>query len=149
MPTIKEGYKNIMGAIPIDMHEKISHYNRISAKSLNVSKAIEQCLAKEVKKIEHEAVEFIQENHGIKQNNDTAYNATVADIQSGAAAPEVYSRAMKRFDQKAFRELDSAAYLPLLPVNRMHLNEEKQKVCFFVDKLSVFAVASVAEGLRD
>jgi hypothetical protein len=149
MPTIKEGYKNIMGAIPIDMHEKISHYNRISAKSLNVSKAIEQCLAKEVKKVEHEAVEYIRENHGIKHNNDSAYDATVADIKSGAAAPEVYFRALKRFDQKVFRVLDSAAYLPLIPVNRMHLNEEKQKVCFFVDKLPVFAVASVAEGLRE
>lgn len=136
MPSARKGYKRITGEIPEAMHNKITWYNKISAKPLNVSKAIEICIAQEVQKIEHEAVEFVKENKGISQQSTENYNKVVEGIKAGLQASEVYKIAISDIPYHAgMMDFGSTAYLPLLPVNRMHFDEDKQKICFFVDKI--------------
>lgn len=56
MVNPREGFKRIMGEIPEEMHEKITLYNKISDRPLNVSKAIELCMEHAIKEIEAELV---------------------------------------------------------------------------------------------
>jgi|GEM_PF-2824182 len=57
MANARPGYKRIMGEIPEEMHEKITRYNKISERPLNVSRAIELCMQQAVKKIDNELLE--------------------------------------------------------------------------------------------
>lgn len=141
MPSAREGYKRITGEISEAMHNKITWYNKISAKPLNVSKAIEICIAQEVQKIEQEAVEFVRENKGIMRGSTEDYNKAVEGIKIGLPASEVYKIAISNIHYgSGLMDFGSTAYLPLLPVNRMHFDEDKQKICFFVDKVFCLAL---------
>lgn len=142
MANARKGFKRIMGEIPEEVHEKITWYNKISARTLNVSKAIEICLSREVEKIEQEAIDFVKENKGISRGSNVDYNNAVEGIKTGLPAYDVYKIAISNmFVRPRELSLRSRAYLPLLPVNRMHYDEEKQKICFFVDKLFCFSLS--------
>jgi hypothetical protein len=149
MPNQRQGYKRVIGEIPEEMHEIISHYNKVCPKNLNVSKAIEICLSKEIKKIQQEALDFVRDNGGMNRYNDRTYNSVVTDIQAGFEAPEIYRKVMKNFDYKSFKDIESAAYLPLIPVNRMVFKDEQQKVIFLVDSQPVFVITTVEAGLKE
>lgn len=145
MTKLKIGYKQAMGEIPIEIHEKIAWYNKISDKSLNVSRTIERYLTAEVKKIEAEAVEVIKKRDTtIVACGDERYNAVVSDIKAGMLAPEVYRRMIKGIPKYEFKDFSTSAYLPLLPVNKLDFNEEKQTVTFYVDDLAIYVLAPMA-----
>jgi hypothetical protein len=54
-----------MGEIPAGMHEKITLYNKISDRPLNVSKAIELCMEHAIKKIEDELITYAKESNDV------------------------------------------------------------------------------------
>ena len=142
MANTREGFKRIMGEISTETHEKILWYNKISPFSLNISKAIEICLTKEVKKIELEAIDFVKENRGIARGSTEDYNNAVEGIKAGLPVYDIYKLSLKtKHINPSQNYLRSEVYLPLLPINKMQFNEEKQKVCFFVDKLFCYSVS--------
>lgn len=142
MANARSGYKRIMGEIPEEMHEKIVWYNKISAFPLNVSKAIEICLTNKMEEIEQEAIDYIKNNGGISRRCNQNYNNTVDAIKAGLPVYDVYKIALEK-DHITHKERDlrSLVYLPLLPINRMELNEEKQTVLFGVDNIVCLALS--------
>jgi len=141
MTKQKQGYKRIMGEIPNDVYNKITWYNKIGSFSLNVSRAIEICLTERVKEIEEEAIDYVKKNGGIVRGSDKDYNNVVEGIKTGLSAYEVYEIAISDMHTHPNQHiLRSQVYLPLLPVNQMKFNEDKQKICFFVDKLPCFSI---------
>lgn len=141
MTKQKQGYKRIMGEIPNDVYNKITWYNKIGSFSLNVSRAIEICLTERVKEIEEEAIDYVKKNGGIVRGSDKDYNNAVEGIKTGLSAYEVYEIAISDMHTHPNQHiLRSQVYLPLLPVNQMKFNEDKQKICFFVDKLPCFSI---------
>ena len=65
MANPRNGFKRIMGEIPEEMHEKITLYNKISDRPLNVSKAIELCMEYAIKKIEGELITYAKESENV------------------------------------------------------------------------------------
>jgi hypothetical protein len=84
MANTRPGYKRIMGEIPEEMHEKITLYNKISDRPLNVSKAIELCMQQAVKKIDTEILNELKENDGGSGiSSDIIYAAIKKDLDEG------------------------------------------------------------------
>lgn len=84
MANARPGYKRIMGEIPEEMHEKITLYNKISDRPLNVSRAIELCMQQAVKKIDDELEQYAHEHeYECGMTSDEIYEAIKKDIDGG------------------------------------------------------------------
>jgi hypothetical protein len=73
-----------MGEIPKEMHEKITLYNKISDRPLNVSRAIEICMSQAVKKIEEDMVNDARENKDdFNIVNNAWYTVLKKEVEDG------------------------------------------------------------------
>ena len=91
MANPREGFKRIMGEIPEEMHEKITLYNKISDRPLNVSKAIELCMEQAIKKIEDELINYAKESTDIYViESDKYYTRLCKDIKDRILSPRVH-----------------------------------------------------------
>lgn len=143
MPKTKAGYKKIMGEIPIETYEAIKAYNSISSKPLNVSRAIEQCLTEEVKKIQAETLDRVAKLGKIglgAHYSDEEYELVVVDIETGMSAPEIYKMCVNSHYDNSDSD---TGWLKVLTANRMEHDREKQKITFYVDDVRIFAVGSM------
>lgn len=139
MPNAREGFKRITGEIPIEMYEKITHYNRVSSRIVNVSKTIERCLAQEVKKIDTEIIE--EAKTGCQEIvNDDYYNQILADVKAGKKPAEIHKHFIETLRNDGFKMLHSGAFLPLYPIDRVEHSELTKSFRFMAKDVTCFVV---------
>jgi hypothetical protein len=93
MANPREGYKRIMGEIPEEMHEKITLYNKISDRPLNVSKTIELCVEHAIKKIEAELITDAKESNEVYViSSDRYYKILLKDTKGSLLSPRLIHR---------------------------------------------------------
>jgi len=144
MPKTKAGYKKIMGEIPIEAYEVIKAYNSVSSKPLNVSRAIEQCLTAEVKKIQAEAAQHVK-NEGLicgGINAEDFYDKILKDIDNGVTIPELYKKCYAQA-YEIFGKVDTVDYednvwTKLVHCTQMTVDRESGKINFLIDDLVFF-----------
>jgi len=131
MANTRKGYKRIMGEIPVEMHEKITQYNKISERPLNVSKAIEICMEQAVKKIDEELIVYAinnKESMGIRSNE--YYKVLRKDIDDGLLGPKAIHKHFVEMMKKDGCELinaiggtfNDAVRIPLYPINKVEIS---------------------------
>lgn len=130
MVTSRKGYKRIMGEIPVEMHEKITQYNKISERPLNVSKAIELCMEQAVRKIDEELIIYADNNkEALGIVSDEYYEAIRKDIDDGLLGPKAIHKHFVEMIREHDSELVSSAggvfgdvgRIPLYPINKIKL----------------------------
>jgi hypothetical protein len=141
MPNAREGFKRITGEIPIEMYDKITHYNKVSNRTINVSKTIELCLAQEIKKIDDEVIKSAIHD-SMQLISDDYYNSVLTDVNSGKKPAETHSHLIEVLRNDGFKMLHSGAHLPLYPIDKVEHDEATKSfrfkangiVCFVVQK---------------
>ncbi|WP_048050995.1 hypothetical protein [Methanosarcina soligelidi] len=131
MANTRKGYKRIMGEIPVETHEKITQYNKITDRPLNVSKAIEICMEQAIKKIDEELITYAANNKDAKGIiSDEYYKVLRKDIDDGLLGPKAIHKHFVEMMKKDGGELISAARrtfndsgrIPLYPINKVQLD---------------------------
>jgi hypothetical protein len=146
MANARPGYKRIMGEIPEEMHEKITLYNKISDRPLNVSRAIELCITQAWKKIEAELItEASDDEDGISIDSDVIYKAIKKDIDVGEfEAGEIYKHFIKLLKKEdLFKDIPLKQFL--YPVDRVqHAGTESEPcipIIFMAKDIYCFALS--------
>jgi aspartate ammonia-lyase len=139
MPNAREGFKRITGEIPVEMYEKITHYNRVSNRTVNVSKTIELCLAQEIKKINEEVIEEAKAGCQ-KIINDAYYNQIIADTKAGKKPAETHRNLIESLRNDGFKMLHSGAFLPLYPIDKVEHDEATESFRFMAEGVVCFLV---------
>jgi len=141
MPKTKAGYKKIMGEIPISIYDSIKLYNSVSSKPLNVSRAIEQCLTAEVKKIQTEAAQHVKQEEllcGVIYSVDF-YDEILKDIDNGVIFPELYKKCTDYLGlYKDEPDYEDKAWASLVHCTQMTVDRETGKINFLIDDTVFF-----------
>jgi hypothetical protein len=146
MPKTKAGYKKIMGEVPITVYDSIKAYNSVSSKPLNVSRAIEQCLTAEVKKIQAETLTKAGTIGFGANYSDEEYELVSKyglDNDKGITLPVFYEMCVASYRSYYGGSEIETGWLRVLTPNRMEHDREKKKITFFVDDVCIFAVGSM------
>ena len=147
MANPREGFKRIMGEIPEEMHEKITLYNKISDRPLNVSKAIELCMEHAIKKIEDELITYAKESNDVYViESDKYYTRLYKDIKERVLSPRFIHKHMiqmlKRdgFDKMEWDKHSAHGRIPLYPIDKVKLDKQTKYIMFYARDVTCFAV---------
>ena len=147
MANPRNGFKRIMGEIPEEMHEKITLYNKISDRPLNVSKAIELCMEHAIKKIEAELITDAKESTEVYViASDKYYNTLCKDIKGSLLSPRLIHRHIIQmlksdgFDKIEWDKHIAYGRIPLYPIDKVKLDKQTKHVMFYAKDITCFAV---------
>jgi hypothetical protein len=84
MVNPRKASKELWEKSPKEMHEKITLYNKISNRLLNVSKAIELCMEHTIKKIEVELITYAKESNEVYLISSDKYYETLRKYLKGS-----------------------------------------------------------------
>ena len=141
MPKTKAGYKKIMGEIPIEVYDSIKAYNSVSSKPLNVSRAIEQCLTAEVKKIQAEAAQHVKQEELLcgGMYSEEFFDEILNDIDNDVAIPELYKKCVNKYCEICGKvDNESHPWLKLIPCTQMTVERDIEKINFLINDLVFF-----------
>ena len=141
MANARPGYKRIMGEIPEAMHEKITLYNKISGRPLNVSKAIEICIQQAVKIIDEELIEHADANTGDcwRMIDGKIYEAIKKDIEESDLNPvEIHGHFIKILREKYTLDETFIRFI-LYPIDKVEY-EEPEEIHFYARDTHCFAL---------
>ena len=148
MANPREGFKRIMGEIPEEMHEKITLYNKISDRPLNVSKAIELCMEHAIKKIEDELINYAKESTDIYViESDKYYTSLCKNIKNRILSLRFIHKHMiqmiKRdgFDKMEWDKHSAHGRIPLYPIDKVKLDGQNKHIVFYAKDIACFAVS--------
>jgi hypothetical protein len=148
MVNPREGFKRIMGEIPEEMHEKITLYNKISDRPLNVSKAIELCMEHAIKKIEAELVADAKESNDIYIiESGKYYELLLKDLKSSLLSPRlIHKHFIHMLKNDGFDKFDwdkQSVYgrIPLYPIDKAKVDKHTKNVIFYAKDVTCFAVS--------
>lgn len=148
MANPREGFKKIMGEIPEEMHEKITLYNQISDRPLNVSKAIELCMELAIKKIETKLVADAKENNDVYIiESDKYYEMLRKDLKGSLLSPRLihkhFIHMLKKdgFDKFEWDKHSVYGRIPLYPIDKVKVDKETKNVIFSAKDVTCFAVS--------
>jgi hypothetical protein len=142
MATTRKGFKRIMGEIPEEMHEKITQYNKISDRPLNVSKAIELCMAQAIKKIDAELIAEAANNdtNGIYAS-DECFNAIHDDIEAGLLGPKaILKHYIEILKKEGWDMINDDGKIPLYPIDRVEYTDEPPQIHFNAKGVTCFGI---------
>jgi len=149
MANPREGFKRIMGEIPEEMHEKITLYNKISDRPLNVSKAIELCMEHSIKKIESELITYAKESEDLYTIvSDKYYKILYKDVKSRTLSPRLIHKHVIHmlkndgFDKTEWDKHSAYGRIPLFPIDNVKLDKQTKHVIFYAKDVACFAVGS-------
>lgn len=142
MANARPGYKRIMGEIPEEMHNKITHYNKVSDRPLNVSKAIELCLYEAVKKIDAEILAKAAEIEPPFIRAGGYHAAVVNDINAGFNPAVIHKRFIELLRKDGWKMVHSGAMLPLYPIDRVEI-DKSGVVLFYAGDIHCFGVGTL------
>jgi hypothetical protein len=147
MANPRNGYKRIMGEIPEEMHEKITLYNKISDRPLNVSKAIELCMEHAIKKIEAELITHAKESEDLYiLESDRYYSNLRKDIKERTLSPRLIHKHMIRmlkddgFEKFEWDKHSAYGRIPLYPIDKVKIDKQTKRVMFYSKDVACFAV---------
>jgi hypothetical protein len=147
MANPREGYKRIMGEIPEEMHEKITLYNKISDRPLNVSKTIELCVEHAIKKIEAELITDAKENNEVYVINSNKYYKTLLkDTKGSLLSPRLIHRHLiQMLKNDGFDKIERDKHsvygrIPLYPIDKVKLDKQTKHLIFSAKDVACFAV---------
>lgn len=147
MANPREGFKRIMGEIPEEMHEKITLYNKISDRPLNVSKAIELCMEHAIKKIEDELITYAKESKDVYIIiSDKYYTRLSKDIKERTLSPRlIHKHIIQMLKSDGFYKMEwdkHSAYgrIPLYPIDKVKIDKQTKHVMFYAKDVACFAV---------
>jgi hypothetical protein len=147
MANPRNGFKRIMGEIPEEMHEKITLYNKISDRPLNVSKAIELCMEHAIKKIEGELITYAKESENIYMiKSDKYYSRLCKYIKSRSFSPRLIHKHIIQmvkidgFDKTEWDKHSAHGRIPLFPIDNVKLDKQTKHVIFYAKDIACFAV---------
>ena len=142
MATTRKGFKRIMGEIPEEMHEKITTYNKISDRPLNVSKAIELCMAQAIKKIDAELIAEATDNdtNGIYAS-DECFKAIHEDIKAGLLGPRaILKHYVEILKKEGYDLINDIGKIQLYPIDRVEYKDEPDQVSFYAKGVICFGI---------
>jgi hypothetical protein len=147
MANPRNGFKRIMGEIPEEMHEKITLYNKISDRPLNVSKAIELCMEYAIKKIESELITYAKESKDLFMIvSDKYYKILCKDIKARSLSPRLIHKHIIQmlksdgFDKTEWDKHSVYGRIPLFPNDNVKLDKQTKHVIFYAKDVACFAV---------
>jgi len=147
MANPREGFKRIMGEVPEEMHEKITLYNKISDRPLNVSKAIELCMEHAIKKIEDELIAYAKESEDVYIiMSDKYYTRLCKDIKERTLSPRFIHKHVIQmlksdgFDKMEWDKHSTHGRIPLYPIDKVKLDKQTKHVMFYAKDVVCFAV---------
>jgi hypothetical protein len=147
MANPRSGSKRIMGEIPDEMHEKITLYNKISDRPLNVSKAIELCMEHAIKKIEAELITYAKESKELYVIvSDKYYETLRKDVKGSLLSPRLIHRHVIQmlkndgFDKFEWDKHSVYGRIPLYPIDKVKLDKQTKHVIFYAKDTACFAV---------
>ena len=147
MANPREGFKRIMGEIPEEMHEKITLYNKISDRPLNVSKAIELCMEHAIKKIEDELISEAKESKDVCIiTSDKYYLRIQKDIKERILSPRfIHKHIVQMLKSDGFYKMEwdkHSAYgrIPLYPIDKVKLDKQTKNIMFYAKNVVCFAL---------
>ena len=145
MANARKGYRRIMGEIPEKMHEKITLYNKISDRPLNVSKSIEQCITQAVKRFEKELVEQAsideKEFNFIIIKSDKIYKAIKTDLEENELNDiGIYQHYLEMAKQE-FMPDDKTIKTMLFPINWVTWDDLEIPINFYAEGTLCFSLA--------
>jgi hypothetical protein len=147
MVNPRNGFKRIMGEIPEEMHEKITLYNKISDRPLNVSKAIELCMEHAIKKIEGELITYAKESEDLYMiMSDKYYKILCKDVKSRTLSPRLIHKHVIHmlkndgFDKAEWDKHSVYGRIPLFPIDNVKLDKQTKNVIFYSKDVACFAV---------
>lgn len=128
-----------MGEIPEETHEKINIYNKYSERPLNVSKAIENCIAREVKKLESELVAIASNDEmtGIYVS-DESFELLRRDVEEGELGPKALLRRLSELVEAEGNDIELRA---LYPIDRVNFLENMERIDFYVKNVLCISVS--------
>lgn len=140
--AIKEGMKRVCVDIPEDMHEKITQFNKISTRPVNMSRVMELALTKEISKINTEILEYVKENGAETIINDTFYDGVLAEVKKNISPVEIQCAVVKNMRKNHYDTGRIGLYL----VNRIEVNEETKEISFFDNETCCFKIVAFGDG---
>lgn len=142
MANARPGYKRIMGEIPNETHAKITMYNQISDRPLNVSKAIELCMEQAVRKIDAELIAYAEEGEGGSAIiSDRYYKALIKDVKNGSLSSNaIRKHLVGMLNLDGIRVRDFAIRMILYPIDKVKLDDESGDILFYAGDVRCFAV---------
>jgi hypothetical protein len=147
MANPREGFKRIMGEVPEEMHEKITLYNKISDRPLNVSKAIELCMEHAIKKIEDELIAYAKESEDVYIiMSGKYYTRLCKDIKGRKLSPRFIHKHIVQmlksdgFDKMEWDKHSTYGKIPLYPIDKVKLDKQTKHVMFYAKDVVCFSV---------
>lgn len=142
MANARAGYKRIMGEIPVEMHEKITHYNKISERPLNVSRAIELCMQQAVKKIDTEILAEAAASEPPLIRAEGYHQTVIEDINAGLSPAEIHKRFIELLRKEGWKMVHSGAMLPLYPIDGVKI-DKSGVVLFYAGNILCFVLGTL------
>lgn len=142
MANARPGYKRIMGEIPDEMHAKITMYNKISDRPLNVSRAIELCMEQAVRKIDNELIAYAEEGEGGSAIiSDRYYKALSKDVKDGSlSSMAIHKHLVQMLNLEGIEVHDFAIRMILYPIDKVKLDDKSGNILFYAGDVRCFAV---------
>jgi len=141
---MQAGYSRIMGEIPRVMHEKIILYNKISDRPLNISKAIELCITRSVKRIDDELLEEasrIEDNTVMVLASDEIYEEIKDDFgDKELNSIDIHKHFREILIRKYSQPNDIIIKMVIYPIDDVKYDESAQQVVFYAKGIRCFSL---------
>jgi hypothetical protein len=151
MPTQKKGFKRIMGEIPEEMYAKITIYNKISDRPLNVSKSIELCIAQAIKKIDDELIGYAAEVNDLNKNlllEEIDYDALKNEVKAGLLGPKILrdhalNYLVNSLEMTGYEDEGTQNRVAIFPIDRVDNEEKPERLLFYSKNTLCFSISPV------
>lgn len=139
--VIKKGMKRVCADIPEEMHNKITQFNKISARPVNMSRVMELALNDEISKINTEILEYVKKKGAEAILSDIFYEGVLSEVKSKSSPSKIQHDVVKNLKDNHY----DSGLIGIYPVNKIEVNEETKEILFLNYDLCCFKVAACGD----